>query len=636
MAIYIPTYTPSLDEILDGRELTTAEQRLLDCCKTGEHAFFGMAVPDTPNDENSIDAALIRYLLLGGCDENPVSPIGVRVIGAYISGVLNFEGCETALTLVCAFCQFSDEPNFMDAEIGHLNLQGSHVPGLKGHRMRVKRDVFMRGDFKAGGTVNLSAADIGGQLACSGCTFDGAGNTALNCDAIQVGADVFLSDGFKAVGLVNFVGATIGGQFACSGGTFDGGRIDGKQQTALNCDAMQVGADVFLNGGFKATGQVDFVAATIGGQLACSGGTFDGAGITALNCGAMQVAESVLLRERFKAIGAVNFIRANIAGNLQCENLTLKGDFIAEKMCVGAAFTWRGIAGKQDAISLRDAQVGVLADDLESWGNAEHLLLKGFTYGALDNQFRDFPFQKRLEWVGRSYCADHQQPEGNEEIVVIDADKERFEPQPYVQLAKVYEADGQRGAAARVREEMERRLRRSEYVKARLGIAGRDYLEERRILARPKAGLDWVFGQVFGYGHAPMRGVGYAVLLVCMISFFYAFVWDRGQFAPNSDIILTSADWRVFADDETVVNPAAAWSADKAGTDYESFNAIGYGLDLFLPLDALGQEAAWAPSKDRGALGAWGFYLRWVVQFLGWVFTGVLAAALTGIIGRKE
>ena len=55
-----------------------------------------------------------------------------------------------------------------------------------------------------------------------------------------------------------------------------------------------------------------------------------------------------------------------------------------------------------------------------------------------------------------------------------------------------------------------------------------------------------------------------------------------------------------------------------------------------MPLDALGQEAAWAPSKDRGALGLWGFRLRWVVKALGWILAVVGAAVLTGLVGKRD
>jgi hypothetical protein len=575
-------YRPTLDEILDGRELTSAEVRLLACCRTGERAIFGFTVPDEPSDVNEIDAALIRYLLLGGCEAHPPHPNGVIIGGGYISGELNFEGCKTVLKLDCQRCKFSDEPNFMDSEVGHLNLSGSDVPGFNGHRMRVERGVLFSGKFNARGRVDLSTANIGGTLDCIAGVFDGEGLDALNCNAIHVGASVFLRDGFKAIGSVNLFRAVIEGQLSCNGGKFDGGGQD-----ALVCSAIQVRADVFL-------------------------------------------------RDGFKAIGSVNFINAKIENNLTFSGSEIAGDVVAAGMFVGREFCWRGITGKLPTLILNDAQVGVLADDVDSWKSVSVLSLKGFKYGGIDNQLSDFPLSERLDWVRSSWCDELKQSALDKATGFVGKYKERFEPQPYVQLAKFLDDDGHRSAATRVRERMEWRLRRSEYRRITFAADGDVKAGLRATWACFLRVFDLAFGVVFGYGHRPLRGLIFALVLVCFTSLFYGLVYDRGQFAPNSDIILTSTDWRAFADDPEIANPAAAWSASKAGTDYESFSAIGYGIDLFLPLDALGQERAWAPSKDRGNWGYAGFYLRWVIQFLGWVFTGVLAAALTGIIGRKE
>ncbi|WP_284163621.1 hypothetical protein [Frigidibacter sp. SD6-1] len=82
-------------------------------------------------------------------------------------------------------------------------------------------------------------------------------------------------------------------------------------------------------------------------------------------------------------------------------------------------------------------------------------------------------------------------------------------------------------------------------------------------------------------------------------------------------------------------NPAATWANDPAlGMDWDSFNSVGYGLDLVVPILNLGQTEAWAPSKDRGWWG-WGLWWgRWVFQAAGWIVTALGAAAITGIIQR--
>jgi hypothetical protein len=624
-------YKPTLDEVLDGRELTSAEERLLDCCKTGATAHFADKVPVEPSDANQIDAALIRYLLLGGCDAHRPHPIGVRMIGAYISGGLSFEECITSLALICQNCQFRSELNFRDAKIGSLGLMGSNILSFDGHRMRVERSILLNKGFKAQERTDLSYSIIDGVLACDGGSFFSKEHEALKCSSIEVGGSVFLNDGFNSKGSVKLLDAKIRGQLDCTNGVFDG--AGGR---ALDCNSIRVGGGMHLSDGFTAIGEVDLVGAKITGQLDCEKGFFKSPGEMALNCNSINVGGGVLLNDGCKVLGDVSLSAAKISGNLECSGAEIEGGFMAIGMSVVERFDWSRIKGKQVFLGLTDATVGVLEDDVNSWKSTKYLFLKNFIYNRIGNQFEDFSFAERMEWIRCSRCDDLARSELDKATGFVGATIERFEPQPYVQLAKVLESDGHRSGAARVRERMEWRLRRSEYRRVTFAANGDVIAGIRASFACLLRGFDLAFGVVFGYGHRPLRGLIYALVVICCTSLFYGWVYDRGQFAPNSDVILVSDKWHRFADDPNIVNPAAAWSADKAGTDYESFSAIGYGLDLFLPLDALGQEAAWAPSKDRGTLGKVGFYMRWVVQFLGWVFTGVLAAALTGIIGRKE
>jgi hypothetical protein len=96
---------------------------------------------------------------------------------------------------------------------------------------------------------------------------------------------------------------------------------------------------------------------------------------------------------------------------------------------------------------------------------------------------------------------------------------------------------------------------------------------------------------------------------------------------PSTPLPADSPLWRAQLD---------AWVKTEPGRDYESFSAGLYALDLFIPLDALGQEKNWAPSASRGTWGKWGHRLRWLVQMAGWVITAMGAAVVTGLIGRRD
>jgi len=138
-----------------------------------------------------------------------------------------------------------------------------------------------------------------------------------------------------------------------------------------------------------------------------------------------------------------------------------------------------------------------------------------------------------------------------------------------------------------------------------------------------------------------VRSLGWAAGLIGVGWVVAHMAWVEGSFAPNSDVIVDSAGWQVLARDGAVKNPAEVWSAGPKsdtgqgqGMDYEAFHALAYAVDVVVPLVVLGQEAAWAPSKDRGPWGWHLWYLRWLLTIAGWVVTGFGAAAVTGLIRR--
>lgn len=650
-----------LDDIIGDLPLNDAETHLVEMCAVGEVAIFGDK-PTAGTEQNTIRATLIRHILLGGCDDAPVHAKGVQIQGAWITGVLDLEACDSPLDLYLAGCTICEQSVLMDARLGSVMLPGCKVPGLNAHRLQVARAVLLNHGFQAKGTVDLSSARIGGVLACDNGTFDGAGGVALRCDAMTVGTDVFLSDGFTATGQVNLMRAQITGQLDCVGGTFDG-----AGGVALMCNAMTVGASVFLRDGFTATGQVDLGGAQITGQLACTGGTFDGAGDVALMCEALTVGADVFLHGGFAAAGQVNLRRAQITGHLLCSGATIKGLLNCEGMSVDGGMYWHDVTKPPLAIDLTDAHVGALRDDDASWQGCLSVL-NGFRY---DRIISEVSVTERLAWLGRKYETPIKaavQMDGAPLPWLSKAGDQKFDPQPYSQLATVLRAQGNASGAARVLVAREKRLGRAGYLRAQaaLGPEGAPAVRSS-LLAMIKRPFDGLFGLVFGYGHQPARALVAVFLIWAGCFWLYGAAYNAGQMAPNSDVVLTSAEWQAAAVGYTDENrpkapegwdqaewivrsshacatvkqadcemPLILWQTSNTATDYETFNRGLYALDLFVPLDALGQENAWAPSKDRGALGWWAYYLRWAVQMSGWVITAVAAAALTGVIGRKQ
>jgi len=209
----------------------------------------------------------------------------------------------------------------------------------------------------------------------------------------------------------------------------------------------------------------------------------------------------------------------------------------------------------------------------------------------------------------------------------------------------VLAAEGRRRDAARVRVVREHKLRRAEWQRA---CQTRHPLG-RWLGAAVKFGWDRLYGALFGYGHAPMRALIAVAGLITLTALFFGQVYALGQFAPNSAVILTSHDWlaavaraEACAAGPPCVQPLHLWAGTPGlldpmppARDYESFSRWLYAIDLFLPLDTIGQTEAWAPSRDRGPWGAVAYYARLPVQLAGWLIVALAAAVLTGLVGRQ-
>jgi hypothetical protein len=194
---------------------------------------------------------------------------------------------------------------------------------------RVDQGMFLRKEFKATGiddlgAVRLAGARIGGELDCARANMLNYAGTALRADNLQVGQSMFLTDQFTATGrgdrgAVRLPGAHIGSNLECTEAT-----LRNKSGPALLADRLQVDQVMFLRGEFTGSGSrgaVRLVGAHIGGQLECTGATVVNDTGTALNADNLQVDQDVYLGGGFAATGggdgvAVDLTSARLGGRL--------------------------------------------------------------------------------------------------------------------------------------------------------------------------------------------------------------------------------------------------------------------------------------------------------------------------------
>jgi hypothetical protein len=532
--------------------------------------------------EREIRAELLTWLCVDRTASKMV-PRTLEIHSAKITGKLALSFATVPFALFLIRCFLNDEADVRYIKVPQLCLNGSRTQSLLAEGAEIKGNLLLS-DISVEGEVRLLAAQIGSTLNCEGSTFHNPSGRTLNADRIKVEGAIFLRNRFKADGEVALNGASVGGDLSCRGGTFRN-----LQGHALSAENVSVGGNVFLFDQFSAYGTVDFSGANISGSLNCLDGTFD--------------------------------------------------RVILNRAVVKGTFVWSQIENaKATQLDLRNAVVGSLADDEESWPARGNLHLDGFeyqgftgtpledTYGEIsEEEFRDL--EKRL---GKDFRLDSP-TDARMRLKWLDRDV-AFNPQPYRQLAKVLRETGDIGGAKQVLFEMES-----------LARAG----ERRRLKHAP---LSWIghstvdlVESTVGYGVYPIWAAGFTVGLAGLGWILFRRAQQMGAMTPT--------DKDACAEFRANGHPPLC---------YPPFNAIIYSVENCVPLVRLGQDDRWQPDPSpqrRRTLtapptGRWARlknlwpvqlpyeatspgvlrWARWIMIGLGWLLGTFFVAGLTGII----
>ena len=306
------------------RDLNQAEEKFVHCLAAGRPCIIGdgkLPIKGIKSGEgaNVVRSEVIRFVALGGSNDHPVWDSAIYLQGAWICGEepsLDLTHADIRYPLGFFHCYFADRVEMMNAKCPALYMFGSRLAkGLQAGGMRTDGPVHLRKGFVADQNVDLSRAHIGGDLDCTGGTFNDSNGRAFIASQATVKGAIFMHDGFSAEGEVRLLSARIDGDFDCRGGRFN--NLEGN---ALSADGMAVEGNVFLNKGFVAKGHVNLLHARVGGDLDCTGGEFNNSKGPALNACGMTVRSNVFLCEKFIANGCVQILHARIGGLLDCSN----------------------------------------------------------------------------------------------------------------------------------------------------------------------------------------------------------------------------------------------------------------------------------------------------------------------------
>jgi hypothetical protein len=454
----------------------------------------------------------------------------VVLLGTTTRGQVSLVGANIGGNLGCAASKLHNQPMREGAAPGV-----AVVPALDAEGIKVGGYVSLRSGFRAEGGVSLMGGQVGLSLGCTDAECHDPGGLALNAQGLRVSGDVYLRDGFSAIGEVLLFGADIGGSLDCHRASFvneEAHKQNLEGNFAIRAHTLKVRGTVLLHAGCVVKGEVNFTGAVIGGDLDCRGARF---------------------------------------GNPKVRRTA----FSIESAQVGETFYWGPFldASPTGRVDFRRARVGRLVDDPKAWSSEQKLELNGFEYQLLGDAGSVASSSQRLSWLRQH-------------------SKGEYFPQPFEQLAAVYDRMGDEADARRVRIEKQRMLR----------LSGR--LRGTRWLSNLL--LDWTVR----YGWEPWRALVLGLVVVLLGALLFGALGEANfERTPGS-------------------SPSG------------SFHPVVYSLDTFLPIIDLGQESRWTPREtvELPRIGTLSglpvqVYL-WLHTILGWGVSTVVVAAYTGLVRK--
>jgi cytoskeletal protein CcmA (bactofilin family) len=454
--------------------------------------------------------------------------------GSTVSGKLNLGTLHVDSSLFMGNGQFS-EVVLGSAHIGGtLELSGSTVSGrLNMDKLHVDSSLFMRnGQFSE---IVLASAHIGGTLQLNGSTVSGR----LNMDKLWVDSSLLMhSAEFREVVLGS---AHINGTLELTGS---------KVRGRLYMDKLRVDSalDMSNNAQFA---DVNLTSAHIGGQLDVTDAKVTGD----LQCYNLTVEQDVRLNDA-KFTGKID-CKFSKFKNLYFNHGTFGGDVdltsgeIGGEMQLGPAGQHSAQWSPDKALILRNAKAETIPMLADAW--PAHLDLNGFTYRTLrdnsplsDEQTSECPSGLLQCWFGK---------------------QKSFSPQPYEQLALVFQNQG--------RDDDARTIRYKGRERERSESTGLKYAWLTT--------LDWAIG----YGHHIERAMIWTIVLLILGAFV---LWISGE-GPKHGLPV----------------------------------GISYSFDMLLPVIKL------RDAHYQIDLAGWPRYYFYVHKVAGFVLASFLVAGISGL-----
>lgn len=364
-------------------------------------------------------------------------PRRLSVVGGRVKDPLDLSDESIGASVVLRNSKFDAPVSFSRAHFAALlDLSGSHFAhGISANSINVESDFFLRdGAVVRGGVLNLVAARVTGDISLRNSFLEGG----LEADSLQANR-LLLNRTTVRGGPVRFLSAEVKGNLVLRGALLEPEKTDSSPEELVNFDGVKIAKNLDLRGASVKKGSVWLTGAEIKGNVELEGSTLTGFTVDNAKVDGNLLVRSVILAS------APRVDASDIKGNVDISQSKLPGLDLVNTNIGGVLRLGSDIRQppqwQKDAfLNLNGTRTKVLQDRMgsnncelgDSWPSK--LNLQSFTYDQLgarpghDLRTRDACWYSN--WLERDPY---------------------FSRQPYQQLARVLQTQGDPDRANAVR-----------------------------------------------------------------------------------------------------------------------------------------------------------------------------------------
>ena len=223
---------------------------------------------------------------------------------------------------------------------------------LRADHLIIDGSLFIDGDAKVNGKVNLHGAEIGCALNINGGEYNASESPAINADKITVGGDI-IANKCNVTGGFRLSDSKVGGSVL-----FRGAQLNSSSAYALNADRAQVAGSFIITEDFTAKGTIRLADAAIGTTLEFHDSQFSCPDTPCLVASGARVQGDVV-GDRVKVDGLLDLAALNTSGDVRIADAEISG-IRAREFSLGSPIdqrrggAWRGVAVRMTGATVTD------------------------------------------------------------------------------------------------------------------------------------------------------------------------------------------------------------------------------------------------------------------------------------------